>query len=136
MEISFFNPQDYDGNVKATIHTTGKLGFTDAAIKNLRLSEKKGMKIGRNVADSSDKNLYVVFTDEVMADTFKINKAGAYYYVSTKALFDNMELAYKDKRISFEIVPITINGVTMYKFVYKEKIRSDDKELDDQDNSG
>ena len=134
MEIKFFNPQDFDGNVKATIHTTGKLGFTDAAIKNLKLAEKKGMKIGRNTTNTLDKNLYVLFTDEVTQDSFKINKAGAYYYVNTKALFDNMELLYRNKRISFDIVPTTINGTTMYKFIYKEKLRTDDKENEEQSN--
>ena len=133
MEISFFDPQDFDGNVKATIHTTGKLGFTEAAIKKLKLSEKKGIKIGRNTTDKNDKNLYVVFVDDLVEGAFKINKAGAYYYVNTKTLFDNMAIPYKAKRVSFDIVPTEINGMNLYKFMYKQKLKTNDKEEDNDD---
>jgi hypothetical protein len=133
MEISFFDPQDFDSNVKATIHTTGKLGFTDAAIRKLKLNEKKGIKIGHNTTNKDDKNLYVVFADELSEGTFRINKAGAYYYVNTKTLFDDMDIPYKTKRISFDIVPTEINGMSLYKFMYKEKLKTDDKEDDKAD---
>ncbi|MBI1341730.1 MAG: hypothetical protein GC171_02220 [Terrimonas sp.] len=133
MEISFFKPKDFEGNMKATIHITGKLGFTDAAIKKIGLNEKKGIKIGHNTKDKNDKNLYVVFTEELDEDTFKINKAGAYYYVNTKALFDSMELPYRAKRVSFDIIPTEIGGIKVYKFMYKEKLKADDKETDDDD---
>lgn len=133
MEISFFKPKDFEGNMKATIHITGKLGFTDAAIKKIGLSEKKGIKIGHNTRDKNDKNLYVVFTEEVEEDSFKINKAGAYYYVNTKALFDSMEVPYITKRISYDIIPTEIGGMKVYKFMYKEKLKADDKENDDDD---
>jgi hypothetical protein len=121
MEISFFNPQDHSGNIKAAIQTSGKLGFTEAAIESLEISTIKGMKIGINRADPEDRNLYVVFVDASDNDAFRINKAGKYYYVNTKNLFDKMQLPYTTSRISFDIIEIEVNGEKMYKFIYKEK---------------
>jgi len=128
MDISFFKPKDFEGNAKAAIHITGKLGFSDAAIKRIGLHEKKGIKIGHNQNEKTDRNLYVVFTEEIDEDTFKINRAGAYYYVNTKPLFDSMEIPYLSKRISFDIIPTELNGMKLYKFVYKEKNKTNDKE--------
>ena len=106
MEISFFKAKDFDGNLKATVHASGKLGFTDAAIKRIGLHEKKGIKIGQNKSDPTDKNLYIVFTEDLDDETFKINKAGAYYYVNTKPLFENMEIPFKTKRVFFKYFPV------------------------------
>src|SRR5688500_8731465 len=121
MKISFFNSQQYDGNAKATIHTTGKLGFTEAAIRMLKLSEKKGIRIGRNSEVPGEKDLYVELLDELSEDAFKINKAGLYYYLNTKSLFDSMGFPYRNKRVSFDIIPIEVSGMSLYKFTYKEK---------------
>ena len=134
MEIEFFQPKDFEGNLKATIHVSGKLGFTDAAIKKIGISEKKGIKIGRNSKQAADKNLYAVFVDSSDETAFKINKAGAYYYVNTKALFDTMEIPYRTKRVSFDIVASELNGAKMYKLIYKEKIKTNDKHDEFDDN--
>jgi hypothetical protein len=121
MKIAFYNSKDFDSNLKATIHSSGKLGFTEAAIEKIGISEKKGMKIGYNETDRNEKNLYVIFTDGEDQDAFRINKAGEYYYVNTKPLFDNMQLPYKTNRISFDIIQIELEGEKVYKFLYKEK---------------
>ncbi len=123
MKISFFNPQDFEGNIKATIHSSGKLGFTEAAIEKLEIGQKAGARIGINESDSTDKNLYVLLVDAEEEGAFKISKAGAYYYINTKTLFDNMQVPYNTSRISYDIVPIIIEGVKMYKFLYREKAK-------------
>lgn len=125
MKLQFFKPKDYEGIIKATIHTSGKLGFTDAAIKKIGISDKMGIKLACNENDKEEKNLYALFSETIDEETFKINKAGAYYYVNTKGLFDNMQVPYKTKRISYDIIPSEIDGEKIYTFLYRERKKKD-----------
>jgi hypothetical protein len=123
VKISFFNSENYDGNAKAAIHASGKLGFSDIAITKLDIGNSKGIIIGYNEADSSDKNLYVIPTKEEEAGAFKINKSGKYFYVNTRPLFDSMEIPYKTHKIIYDIVDFNWEGRKMYKFIYRQKER-------------
>ena len=44
IDLEFYSPKDNFGTVKATVHKTGKLGFSSGAAKMLEL-EKKGNDI-------------------------------------------------------------------------------------------
>lgn len=121
MEILFHSPKEHEGNFKATIQNTGKLGFTEAAIKRLKINEKKGIKLGYNKDDPNEKNLYVILVDELDDDSFRINKAGPYYYINTKGVFDKMQLDYVNNRITFDIVDTETQGQKLYKFIFKQK---------------
>lgn len=119
MKISFFKATELE-RIKCTIHITGKLGFTESASKRLQLSENKSVMIGRNEEDENDTNLYMKIFDNIVVDAFKINKAGSYYYINAKTLFDTLEYDYIKKSISFDMVTIEINGESFIKMVKKE----------------
>jgi hypothetical protein len=118
--------------VKAAIQNTGKLGFTESAIKKLKINENKAFLIGLNTADPKDKNLYIQITTKENEDAFRINKAGKYYYVNTKQLFDEFRIPYKTKRISFDIEDLEIpeEGFFGYKFIYNEAERKSNEDPD------
>ena len=86
MKLKFINPSELDKNLKATVHKSGKLGFTIEAAKKLSLDPTKTAQIAINEDDANDKNLYIIIGDSSNANSFKVSKAGAYYYINTKPL--------------------------------------------------
>ncbi len=130
IDIKFFNASAFDRNLKATIHYSGKLGFTDAAIKKFGLTpdKPKGALIGQNNSDLNDQNLYLRIIDPPNEESFKFAKAGAYYYLPTKTLFDSLEFDYKKKSIKFDIVELPNNGENIYKLIKREDVRRNEDE--------
>ncbi len=127
MKLKFFNPNNLDKNLKATVHKTGKLGFTIDAAKRMQLSVEKTAAIGFNADDETDKSLYVIIYPDKHEGTFKISKAGKYYYINTKALFDSLRIDYARDYVAFDISEEIIDNQKLFKFKRKEKInRSND----------
>jgi len=120
MKFSFFNASEFEQRLKCTIHKTGKLGFSEAAIKKLVIGEKRGVMIGKNEEDESDTNLYMVFMDTDDDRCFRLNKAGGYYYVNTKPLFDKLNLDYQNTTIIFDIVETPETEMKVYKLIKRE----------------
>lgn len=120
MKVKFFKPAELDRNIKATIHKTGKLGFTSEAANKLNLSTDKGMFIGSNDENPEDTSLYAIIDEASTPDTFKISRAGEYYYLNTKDLFDNLNLDYQNKTIIYDIRQIEIEGKEGFVFRRRE----------------
>jgi len=123
MKISFFKAAELDKNFKCSIHKTGKLGFTEVAIKKLDLENKRFVKIGKLDDEEDSDDLVMLIQEEEDEFTFKANKAGEYFYVNTKALFDMLNIDYKKKSIIYDIVEIEDNGNVLYKLKRREKER-------------
>lgn len=119
LEIEFYKAKELIKNLKATVHKTGKLGFTSNAASCLNLSNAKSANIGFNKQDTSDKNLYLFIYENKDGD-FNVVKAGEYYYVSTKVLFDNLKIDYINDNVSFDITPMEQDGKTFYALKRKE----------------
>lgn len=120
MNIKFFNTSESDKRLKATIHTTGKLGFSADAIDLLGINENKSIAFGQNQDDPLDTNLYAIIYEGKNENAIKISKAGAYYYVNTKSLFDKIGIDYKNVKIMFDIIKIEENGNEILKFSKRE----------------
>jgi hypothetical protein len=125
MKIKFFNPNDLDRNIKATVHKTGKIGFTVDAAKKLSLSTDCSLSIGMNEDDADDSNLYVMLHNTIETGAFKISKAGGYYYVNTKVLFDNLKIDYVNSAIIYDITEEIFEGQKVYKFKKRNKLNKD-----------
>jgi hypothetical protein len=121
MKLKFFHPDNLEKNIKATAHKTGKLGFTvDAAIK-LGLGVEKSAGIAMNEEDPTDKSLYVIIYPTVKEGAFKINKAGDYFYINTKTLFDNLKVDYVKDYVVYDITEEMIDDQVIYKFNRRER---------------
>lgn len=120
MKIKYLKPMFAKGKLKCTIHQNGKLGFSRGAIKKMMIDINKHAKIGINEENRDDKNLYMIIQNYEDEETFRINKAGDYYYLNTKYLFDNMKIDYTRKKIIFDVQEIKINGDTIYKLNKRE----------------
>jgi len=127
MKISFIKPKHIASNVKCTIHRSGKLGFSKAAIKELNVDETTFVKIGMNEEDTNDKNLYMLILKEKDDDAFKVNKAGRYYYLNTKYLFEDLMEDYRTKKIIYDIQKIEYEGDIIYKLNRRELNRKNNE---------
>jgi hypothetical protein len=102
------------------VHKTGKLGFSSSAIEKLKITTNKTISIAINEEDKEDENLYVVVNENDNGDGFRISKAGDYYYVNTKALFDSIGVDYRNKKIIYDIVDFEYDGEKYYKLIKRE----------------
>jgi hypothetical protein len=120
MKLKFIKAQDIDKNVKCAVHKTGKLGFSSSAIDKLNLTTDKGVMIAVNEDDDEDENLYMIINEKWNEDTFKVSKAGEYFYLNTKALFDTIGVDYRNKKIIYDIVDFDYDGNKMFKLIKRE----------------
>lgn len=127
MKLKFITPDGLDKNLKATAHKSGKLGFTMDAAEKLKLTSERSVSVAVNEDDPSDTNLYVVINETVKEGSFKINKAGQYYYVNTKALFDTLKIDYKNDWVVYDISKETIDGQLIYRFKRRERDKKNEK---------
>lgn len=121
MKIKFYNPDELEKNLKVTIHKTGKMGFTMDAAKKLNLQEMKSANIGFNEEDPEDKSLYLAISKDINEGRFRISKAGSYYYINTKILFDNLKLDYSKGNITYDMTEETLEGEVIYKLKKREQ---------------
>lgn len=126
MRLKFIKPDDVEKNVKCSIHKSGKLGFSSGAIKKLDISINKSISIAINEDEDSDKDLYAVVNEDVNKGAFKFSKAGDYFYVNTKSLFDSLGIDYRNKKIIYDIIDFEYKEIKMYKLI-KRTIEPKDK---------
>jgi len=122
MKLKWINANNLDKNLKATAHKSGKLGFTMEAANKLNLEYQDCAKIAINEGDSTDKSLYVVFSPSEVEGAFKVSKAGEYYYLNTKHLFDSLGIDYKAESVVYDIVKYDgeDRAVELYTFKRRE----------------
>ena len=122
MELKFINAESFDTNLKCSIHKNGKLGFSSSAINKLKIDKNKSVKFAQDEDEKANGNLYIVIQNSITEDAFKINKAGDYYYMNTKAMFGELGYDYRNKTIIFDIVKTEEkhNELPIYKLIKRE----------------
>lgn len=117
MKLKFLNARDYEGKLKCVIQSNGKLNFSASAIRILGLNNQKSIKFALNEDEKGSDDLYLIILDEITDDAFKVNKAGNYYYLNSKSLFDSLGIDYKSQSIIFDIANTeeVIGGLPLYK---------------------
>jgi hypothetical protein len=123
MELKFFDADEIQNNAKCTIHKSGKLGFSMDAIKMLGIDETKSIQIAAGEDYDENGNLYIKVGPENTKGAFSISKAGKYYYLNTKNLFNQLGLNYQRDKIMFDVVEVDIDKETYYKLVKRMKRR-------------
>ena len=121
MKLKFLPPDALEKNLKATAHKTGKLGFTVDAATKLDLSVDKTASIAINEDDPGDNSLYVIIHPIKKEHTYKISKAGDYYYINAKALFDNLKIDYANDWVVYDISTEDIDNQLVFKFKRRER---------------
>ena len=124
MKLQILSAKKYAVKLKATIHATGKLGFTEATAKELCLTTESGVKFAQS--DSGD--FYLINCPEMDDDAFKVLKAGDYFSVNAKALFDSLGYDYVSNNIIFDMVKEVIDNQEVYKLIKREKPRKENND--------
>lgn len=121
MKYTILSAKDFNIKLKCTIQATGKLGFTDATAKHMGLSKESYVQFAQ---DNENKDvLYLMNLNEKNEDAFNVVKAGQYFYINTKALFDSLGYDYKKNTIIFDLIEQKEEGLEMYKMLKREMPR-------------
>jgi hypothetical protein len=110
--IKFEDASKSGGVIKATIHKTGKLGFSAAAQDFLKINDESLFLIGFNNQEDND-TIYLV-PCENNEQAFKVSRGGEYYYISLKYTFDKRGVDYKTDTVIFDIKKQRENEVEFY----------------------
>ncbi len=102
MALIFYKNESAPRRLKATIQKTGKLGFAEASSKHLQFGEGSVVQFAED--DQEKGTLYLINMPNSQDETaFKVCKAGRYFYVNTKALFDKLGFDYETNTIIFDL---------------------------------
>lgn len=123
MKLKFLNPNSLERNVKATVHKSGKMGFTLEASKKMELTTEKSISIAINDDDKEDSSLYVIVNKSRDMDAYPILKAGEYHYANLTPLFDSLGVDYKKFAIFYDISEERIENELVFRFKRREKQR-------------
>lgn len=136
LKLKVHKANELDRNVKATVQSTGRLGFSDGANKKMKIETGKFLMLATNEEDEKDENLYAWLEETDKNGGFRINKGGQYFNANTKPLFDELKINYKDAEnlIIYDIVDFEYEGNPIFKFVKRVHARNKkNKKTDDAD---
>lgn len=126
MNYTLISAKEFNAKLKCTIHSSGKLGFTEAAANHMRITNQSYIQFAQ---DNDEKDiLYLIHHKSENADSFKAIKAGTYFYLNTKAMFDSLGLDYKKHTIIFDMTDLKEDSVEIYKLIKRQKPRKNKKE--------
>ncbi|HEY5587772.1 MAG TPA: hypothetical protein VIK86_02315 [Candidatus Paceibacterota bacterium] len=121
MKLTFYKATNVVSKAKATIHKTGKLGFSSEAIGYLGIKEGMYISFAKDEEEKeSDINIYAMLSESKNEDGFKICKAGTYYYVNTKGLFDSLNVEYTKAKIIYDFIKIEYEDMQILKMIRRE----------------
>ncbi len=131
--IRILDIEQYSVRLKATIQKSGRLGFTADTAEALALSTAMSVQFARD--DDGDRALYMVLRDGQPANSFRVMKAGQYFYLPTKQMFDAFGEDYINKVVMFDLTPIDSLdaqfGGRVYKMTRRELDRNKQKESEE-----
>ena len=126
-----FDAKAYTVRLKATVHSSGRLGFSADTIEYLKLTPDCSICLAQ---DSDNKKvLYMAILRERRDDAFPVLSAGKYVYLNTRQLFDTLKIDYVNlvnyyDLTRFEEGDAEIGG-ECYKMTLRNRIRtSEDRE--------
>lgn len=121
MGFKILSAKEFNIKLKCSLHASGKLGFTEETAKQLQFSDNSAVKFA---LDEEDLSVLYLFNSKIAdEDSFKVNKAGSYFYVNAKAMFDMLGYDYVNNSIMFDMIKIKNNENEIYKLNKREKPR-------------
>ncbi len=115
MKFNYETPVKRRSRVKATIQKNGRLGFSSGAAQVMQLDVNMHYKVATNAEDDEDDCLYLISANEDDDKVFKANKAGEYYYLNLKYMFDRKGIDYEHEKVIYDITEEVDNELRYYK---------------------
>lgn len=99
--MKILSSKQYGVNLKATVQSTGKLGFSGPTAAALQLSAGTYVRFAQD--DDPDETLYLAVMDGKDEDGFKLLQSGGYYNVTTKPLFEALGVDFKSQTVIYDL---------------------------------
>ncbi|MDO4511687.1 MAG: hypothetical protein Q4B68_07725 [Bacteroidales bacterium] len=112
IDISMFSLK-----LKATIQKSGRLGFTRDTANAIGCNKEISVKFARDSEDGDA--LYMIVSEKGATNSLSVSKAGEYYYVQAKLLFDSLGIDYKTQTVMFDLVRMSNLDINLGGQVYK-----------------
>ena len=130
-----FDAKIYTVRLKATIQSTGKLGFTADTMDQLKLTADCSIYLAPD--DENKKIMYMGVLRERKEDAFPVLSSGKYFYLNTTNLFKALKLDFEHKVYMFDLSRFEEGDDAMEAECYKMDLRwkertNDDKEIKDE----
>ncbi len=119
MKFKILDPKD-NVEAKCSIHKSGKLGFSSGAAKKLSLETDRFFHVAINEEDPNDDSLYLIRANELEEKAFNVLKAGEYFYLNLKHLFEQMGLKYQSESISYTVREVKEEDMAYYHLMRRE----------------
>ena len=133
MAFKIFSAKDFGRVLKATIQSSGRLGFSGETARVMKIDTETFFLIGED--DSVQADLILVKIAEANPDAFKAKKSSDYYYLETTALFDMLGYDYKlNGNIFFDVTryPSLDNDAGGEVYIMKKRDSKNRKPKSDQ----
>lgn len=126
-----FDAQVYTVRLKATIQSTGRLGFTFDTMEMLKLTPECSITLAPD--DSNKRIMYMGVLRERRDDAFPVLSAGKYVYLNTRQLFETLGIDFTTLVNFFDLSRFEEGDEIMegecYKMVRRDRPRtSEDKD--------
>lgn len=120
-------------SAKATIQSSGRLGFSGEAIKLMELKENQTILI---LKDNDSNDLAAVVVEGEDKRGFFLKRSGTHCYLRMKNYFDQAGIDYKKRRVMFDITQLdeTFENKPVFRFSYREIERGSTEDKAEQQN--
>lgn len=115
--ITIIDTSQFKVKLKATIHATGRLSFSQETADVLDFEKHPFVLFARD--DENQEDLYMVLVQQDLSMSMKVNSSGNYRYLPTKLMFDNFGWEYRKQSIMFDLVRKQDLDESLHGVVYK-----------------
>ncbi|MCR5533118.1 MAG: hypothetical protein K6F10_04480 [Paludibacteraceae bacterium] len=126
-----FDAKKYTVRLKATIQSTGKLGFTADTMNQLKLTPDCSIYLAPD--DENKKIMYMGVARERKAEAFPVLSSGKYLYLNTRQLFDTLKIDYTNYVNIYDLARYEEGDETMESECYKMTLRNRLRTSEDKD---
>ena len=120
MRYTILSASRFVSKLKATVHTSGKLGFSEVTAKELGFGQFPNQYVQFAQDNDNPSVLYLINGTSDDGDSFKVCKAGAYFYINAKLMFDSLGVDYVNKTIIYDMSKVQDEEREVYKMTKRE----------------
>ncbi len=124
MGYTILSASKFTSKLKVTVHASGKLGFSEVTAKELGFDDVSSHFVQFAQDDEDPTLLYLINSTADNEDSFRVCKAGTYYYINAKLMFDALGVDYSGKTIIYDMIKINSGEGNVYKMVKRELERT------------
>ena len=101
--MRILSAKSFQVKLKATIHKSGRLGFTEATQHAIGINQDTCLRFATDDIDG-ETILFMSVSRDFDEDAFKVYRSGSYYSIPTTQLFNSLGLDYRSNIIMFDLV--------------------------------